>query len=74
MVLVISCQDMGFTDDNEVSGDSVDELLAEMQDHAVTAHGYSEEQVHAPETMEEWRGAIRSSARPGQTRTPRSDA
>ena len=64
---------MGFTCGSEVSGDTLAGLIAAVQAHAMGHHGYTEEQVSDPEKIAEWQGAIKSSSRPGQIRTPRSE-
>ena len=76
MALELSCDNMGFSDVQEhtVSGNTLDQIISAMQEHAITQHGYTDEQVHSPEQIAEWQGAVRSASRPGETRTPRGNA
>ena len=56
-----------------VSGETMDDVLRAIQDHAINRHGYTAEQAGAPEKLELWRGAIRQTARPSETRTNQLD-
>ena len=71
MSLTIACSDMGFAEVHSIKGGSTEELVRQMQDHAILEHGYSEAQVQQSDMIEFMRGAIRQSARPGNLRSPR---
>ncbi len=71
MPLTIPCPAMGYQCDEVISGDSIAELIANVQQHAISYHDYTSEQINDPEKIEEWKGAIRQAARPAQSRTPR---
>ncbi len=71
MPLTISCSAMGYPCDEVISGNSVAELIAAIQNHVISYHNYSSEQAQAPEKIEEWKGAIRQASRPTQSGTLR---
>ena len=73
MAMTISCADMGYSCGDEVSGATVEELIQAVQQHAMTFHSFTEEQVQAPEKIQEWRAAIRQASRPPELRTPRRE-
>ena len=68
-MITISFEDLGDPCKETVSGVTMDDVLREIQDHAIDIHGYTVEQAGAPEKLELWRGAIRQTARPADTRT-----
>lgn len=71
MSLNIACSDMGFEGKHSISGGSTEELLRQMQEHAIAKHGYSDVELQEPEMIEFMLGAIRQSARPENLRSPR---
>ncbi len=68
-MITISCEDLGAPCKGSVSGETMDDVLKEIQKHAMEGHGYTVEQANAPENLDLWRGAIRQTARPTETRT-----
>ena len=64
---------MGYDCGATVAGDSLAELLKSVQLHAIDHHGYTQDEVDAPEKIAIWEGAIKQSSRPGELRTPRND-
>ncbi len=62
---------MGFTCGGSVSGNTIAELVAGIQKHVVQHHGYTEAEAQSPQKIAEWRGAVASSSRDPQIRTPR---
>ncbi len=68
-MITISCEDLGSPCKGTVSGETMGDVLREIQNHAIGQHGYTVEQANAPEKMDLWRGAIRQTARPAATRT-----
>ena len=71
MSLTIACTDMGASEAHSITGNSTDEIIRQMQEHAIATHGYTEMQVQQPDIIEFMRGAIRQSARPVNLRSPR---
>ena len=76
MALELSCDNMGYSDmrDHTVSGDTLDQIITAMQQHAIVEHGHTEKQVNSEEQIAEWKGAVRSASRPSQSRSPRGNA
>ena len=72
MAITISCRQMGYGCDHEISGESFSGILANIQEHAMSEHGIAEDVAHSAEQIDIWRGAIKQSALPGELRTPRS--
>ena len=72
MTVTLSRQSMGYDDVHEISGESFFGILANIQDHAISAHGIAEDVAHSAEQIDIWKGAIKQSALPGELRTPRS--
>ena len=68
-MITIPCADLGDPCGGTVSGETMDDVVREIQNHAIDIHGYTVEQAGAPEKLELWRGAIRQTARPAETRT-----
>ena len=62
---------MGYDCGSAVSGNSLEELIESVKQHALEFHGYTREEVDAPERVAVWEGAIKQSSRPGEIRTPR---
>ena len=73
MATTISCEDMGHACGDEVSGNTVEELIRAVQQHAMPFHDFTEVQAQAPEKIQEWRAAIRQASRPPELRTPRHE-
>ena len=48
----------------------MDELVAATRQRAIDLHGYTEEEINSETKVEEWKGAIKQSSRPGGLRTP----
>ncbi len=69
MKLSLSCRDVGSPCDGHVSGNSIEEIVQEAQRHVMEVHGYTSEEVMAPDFVDVIRGAIRQSARPQALRT-----
>jgi predicted small metal-binding protein len=65
---------MGYGCGFEVTGEDMEHILSGIKHHSLEFHGYSEEELDDPETIEAWKGAMRQSARPGATRTPRDES
>lgn len=74
MAMTITCADMGYSCGYEITGDSLDQILGGVKNHAYEFHGYAEDELDSPEKLEAWKGAIRQSARPGVTRVPRDES
>jgi len=72
MTIRIKCSGAGYADTHEVSGESMSDVLSNVQKHAIEDHGLSEGFVQSSEQVEVWKGAIRQASRPRQTRTPGS--
>ena len=68
-MITITCEEMGVPCKGIVSGETMDDILKEVQRHAMEGHGYSVTEANAPEKLELWRGAIRQTARPSEART-----
>ena len=68
-MITISFEALGDPCEETVSGITMDDVLRAIQDHAINRHGYTAEQAGAPEKLDMWRGAIRQTARPADTRT-----
>ena len=74
MPLRLTCMQMGFPCDGVATGVNMAELIAAVQRHAIEKHGLTEQLARSPEKIAEWKGAVASSARPRDIRTPRKDA
>ena len=68
-MIEISCAAMGAPCDAKITGDSVDDFVEIIQDHAKTVHDYTDEEANDPDKVNLWRGAVRQTARPSETRT-----
>lgn len=68
-MITISFEALGDPCKETVSGITMDDVLREIQEHAISRHGYTAEEAGAPEKLEMWRGAIRQTSRPAETRT-----
>ena len=68
-MITISCEEMGAPCKGTVSGETMDDVLREVQKHAIEGHGYTAEEANSPEKLDLWRGAIRQTARPAESRT-----
>jgi predicted small metal-binding protein len=64
---------MGYDCGSTAVGDSLDELLASVQEHATKFHNLTWEKARSPEVIEVWKGAIKQASRPGEIRTPRPE-
>ena len=62
---------MGYGCGAVVTGETLDELVSATRRHAIDLHGYTEEEIDSENKVEEWKGAIKQSSRPGGLRTPR---
>ena len=69
MMITITCEEMGAPCKGSVSGETMDDVLKEVQRHAMEGHGYSFAEANSPEKLDLWRGAIRQTARPSEART-----
>jgi|GEM_PF-4897068 hypothetical protein len=47
----------------------MDEVLREIQKHAMEHLGFTVEQANSAENLDLWRGALRSTSRPSEMRT-----
>ncbi len=74
MALRLTCVQMGFRCDGVATGTNMNELIAQIQRHAIAQHGLTEIEARQPERIAAWKGAVASSARPEAIRTPRKDA
>ena len=73
MAITLTCRDLGSDCDETVSGNSVDDVIAEMGLHAIAVHDYTEEMLQEPDRIELWRGAIKQSSRPPEQRNIKLD-
>ncbi|MBT3941893.1 MAG: DUF1059 domain-containing protein [Chloroflexi bacterium] len=69
----ISCIDLGSSCTTAIRGDNVDQLIADMQDHGRTYHGYSEEEITSPRMRARMKIAIMHSTRPPEQRTTHTE-
>jgi predicted small metal-binding protein len=74
VAMTITCEAMGYSCGFGVSGESMDQIISGVRHHSLEFHDYSEDEVNDPQVIESWKGAIRQSARPGDTRTPRDES
>ena len=74
MAMTITCKAMGYACGFEITGESMDQMLSGIKHHSLEFHGYSEDELNKPETIEAWKGAMRQSARPDSVRTPRDES
>jgi predicted small metal-binding protein len=74
MPMTMTCASMGYGCGYEVTGDSLDQILSGVKHHALEFHGYTKEETESPDKIEAWKGAMRQTARPGATRTPRDES
>ncbi len=70
-MITIPCEALGSPCGGSVSGETMEDVLRDIQNHAIDIHGYTAEEADAPEKLELWRGAIRQTARPAESRTIR---
>ncbi len=64
---------MGYGCGAAVTGDTLDELITATKRHAIELHGYTEEEVSSGDQIEKWKGAIKQTSRPADSRTPRPE-
>ena len=74
MPMTITCADMGYSCGYEITGDSLEQILSGVKHHALEFHGWTREELDNSEKMEDWKGAVRQTARPGAIRTPRDES
>jgi predicted small metal-binding protein len=60
-MLSIACRDVGQNCDCIIHGESEEELMKNAAEHAVTDHGYTEEDIMTPEMKEKIKSNIRKS-------------
>jgi len=60
-MLTIACRDVGQNCDCIIEGESEEDLMKKAAEHAVTDHGYKEEDVMTSEMKEKIRSHIKSS-------------
>jgi predicted small metal-binding protein len=72
--MTITCADMGYSCGYEITGDSMDQILSGVKHHAVEFHDHSQDEIESSDKLEQWKGAIRQSSRPGAIRTPRDES
>ena len=65
----LSCDALGAPCGDTISGDSVDDLIEVIKKHSIEVHGYTEEEANDPDRVNLWRGAVRQTSRPAETRT-----
>jgi len=73
MAVELNCRDLGAPCDHYVAGNSMDTVIAAMQQHAVDVHGYAEDHVRSAEMATAMRTAVKQSSRPSQFRTSKLD-
>jgi hypothetical protein len=74
MPLTLSCAALGSpSEEGYVSGETVDELLQAMYEHAIEKHGRTMEELTRPENRAAFLSAIKQSARPSESRTSKID-
>ncbi len=61
MKLTLACRDIGLDCDYVSHGEFYFELTADAAVHFQEAHGYTEEQVDSPETIEKIKAAVKQS-------------
>ena len=74
MPMTITCEAMGYSCGFGITGESMDQILSGIKHHSLEFHDYSPEELDDPAVIEAWKGAMRQSARPGATRTPRDES
>ena len=72
MAVTISCRQMGYGCDHEISGESFSDILTNVQKHVISEHGIAVDVAYSAEQIDVWKGAIKQSALPGELRTPRT--
>ncbi len=73
MAITLSCADLGSDCEGTVSGETVDEVVADMGEHAIEVHSHTVEMTQDPAELAVWRGAVKQSSRPPDQRTSRLD-
>ena len=58
-MLTIACRDVGKDCDCIISGETEEELMKNAAEHAVTEHGYEQQDIMTPEMQENIRSHIR---------------
>jgi predicted small metal-binding protein len=59
MGLKLACKDLGTACPFVARGQTMDELMVEAGQHAKTVHGYTDEQLNAPEMKKKIKAAIK---------------
>ena len=65
----ISCIAMGAASEATIEGESIDDFVEVIKQHAIEKHSYTEEEANDPDKVNLWRGVVRQTARPAETRT-----
>jgi len=60
-MLSVSCRDVGVDCDFKGSGETEEELMKNLVDHAIKDHGYTREDVMKPEMQEKIKAHIQKS-------------
>ena len=74
MAMTITCADMGYSCGYGITGESMDQILSGIKHHSLEFHDYTEEELTNSDAVAQWKGALRQSSRPGDTRTPRDES
>jgi predicted small metal-binding protein len=74
VAMTITCKAMGYSCGFGITGESMDQIISGIKHHSLEFHDYSADELDKPEIIEAWKGAIRQTARPGATRTPRDES
>lgn len=61
VILSVSCRDVGVDCDYKGSGETEEELMNNLVDHAIKDHGYTREDVMKPEMQEKIKAHIQKS-------------
>jgi len=59
MGLKLACQDLGIACPYVARGETMEELMADMGPHAKEVHGYTDEQLKDPKTLEAVKAAVK---------------
>lgn len=73
MTLTLSCRDLGSPCDVVVSGETLDEIIDAMCDHAIEVHGRTREEIYSDENRALFQSALKQSSRPAGYRSPKLD-
>jgi predicted small metal-binding protein len=60
-MLSVSCRDVGVDCDYKGTGETEEELMSNLVDHAIKNHGYTREDVMKPEMQEKIKAHIQKS-------------